>query len=226
MSREVTHTHAQILTFRQVGGERRLCLLAVSHHLLGKEVYLCDLTGSQPLHPAPGYRRQHFPVTTATSRTDLDLCHVQLTFILRCKATNNMQPLSQPPQGRIIGVVYPLNGRSNVRFGYDVPCSAMQCQLRCTAVFIFVRQQTGREKEDVPELRISLQLQHRGVCVPLQRPDVTNRGSKRTCMFTNVITNTQTSAHRHTLPQVCRHTHLGNSLTWGFPSNFMQSWPS
>lgn len=35
------------------------------------------------------------------------------------------------------------------------------------------------EKENVPELRVSLQLQHRGVCVPLQRPDVINTKGKR-----------------------------------------------
>lgn len=47
------HTHI-VFTFRLVGGVRRLCLFAVRDHLFGKKVYLCDLRGSQPLHPPPG----------------------------------------------------------------------------------------------------------------------------------------------------------------------------
>lgn len=45
-------TSAAELTFRQVSVERGLRLLAVRHHLSGEEVYLCDLRGSQTLHPA------------------------------------------------------------------------------------------------------------------------------------------------------------------------------
>lgn len=48
------HTETQKLTFRQVGGERCLCLLAVRDHLSGQEVHLYDLRGPQPLHPPPG----------------------------------------------------------------------------------------------------------------------------------------------------------------------------
>lgn len=74
----------------------------------------------------------------------------------------------------------------------------MQCRIRCIALSIFVRQQTREEKGDVPKLRISLQLQHRGVCVPLQRPDVTNRGSKRghACLQTDSY-NTRTDSGTH-----------------------------
>lgn len=48
------HKHTQMLTFRQVGVEGCLRLLAVRDHLSGKEVNLCDLRSPQPLHPAPG----------------------------------------------------------------------------------------------------------------------------------------------------------------------------
>lgn len=77
------------------------------------------------------------------------------------------------------------------------------------------------EKEDVPKLRISLQLQHRRVCVPLQRPDVTNAGEREDIhVYKDIITHTQTLAHiyvhTHTHPQT---TYLENSLTQGFPSN-------
>lgn len=46
------------LTFGQVGAERGLRLLAVGHQLSGEEVHLCDLGGSQTLHPAAGKARE------------------------------------------------------------------------------------------------------------------------------------------------------------------------
>lgn len=91
-----------------------------------------------------------------------------------------------------------------------------------------VRKWPRVEKEDVPELRISLQLQHRGVCVPLQRPNVTNRGGREgerghTCLQTDTLQQThihRIHTHTHTLPQT---TYLENCLTREFPSNFMQA---
>lgn len=74
------------LTFRQVGAERRLRLLAVRHHLPGEEIYLCDLGGSQTLHPAPGkvQIRARVSVSSANmhSGSDLSRCGSKSNTIL------------------------------------------------------------------------------------------------------------------------------------------------
>lgn len=80
------------------------------------------------------------------------------------------------------------------------------------------------EKEDVPKLRISLQLQHRRVCVPLQRPDVTNAGERgHPCLQRHYNTHTNTGPH------ICAHTHSPTDhlsreqLNTGIPIQFMQA---
>lgn len=82
------------------------------------------------------------------------------------------------------------------------------------------------EKEDVPKLRISLQLQHRRVCVPLQRPDVTNAGEREDIhVYKDIITHTQTLAHIY----VHTHTHSPTDhlsreqLNTGISIQFMQA---
>ena len=85
---------------------------------------------------------------------------------------------------------------------------------------------SDEEKEDVPKLRISLQLQHRRVRVPLQRPDVTNAGEKgHPCLQKHSNTHTQTLAHIY----VHTHTHSPTDhlsreqLNTGIPIQFMQA---
>lgn len=72
--------------------------------------------------------------------------------------------------------IHPLNVLFNFKMTFIY---GMQCQISCSVVYFFIKQWRRGQEEDVPELRISLQLQHRRVCVPLQRPDVTSRGGKR-----------------------------------------------
>lgn len=69
-------------------------------------------------------------------------------------------------------------------------------------VNVLIVNKRGEEKA-VPELRISLQLQHRGVCVPLQCPDVTNRGRGRAREDMHVYKQTPYNKYKNT-KHTCR----------------------